>query len=156
MTATDQLKQRHKISSSMHNFLLSTYTPSFRVARLTRPLSGFPLTCLVLTLFEMVLSNPRGSLRFSCSFLQVPLHCYEPRVRIWSHERICGNYFPLCRPFVFLSLLRPLKEASRLPHSGISQFIPYISEYSFTLRSYSSKNVSTSPTAANFSSSGNR
>lgn len=46
-------------------------------------------------------------------------HCYEPRVRIWSHERICGNQLPLCCPSTsspHYYLVHPLKRViAQLP-----------------------------------------
>lgn len=71
---------------------------------------------------------------------------------------LCAVHSPFSPHF---SLLRPLKEVSELPDNGTSQFISYTSEHSIPLRSFcvaslQSKNVSTHPTSADFSTHGNR
>ena len=121
-----------KFVKGRHNtcdFLLSTLRRlGSSLFPLPRLLSGFPLTCLGAHLSATL--RLCGRCKFSClflemvhgplSFLSTPLHfsriitlfisfvrvlphCYEPRVRIWSDERICGNQLPLCRPFTILS-----------------------------------------------------
>src|SRR6266702_1522433 len=95
---------------------------------LSRPRHG-TLTSLV---FSCSLSLFEGHYAFPGSILS---HCYEPRVRICPYERICGNQLPLCCPLTsspHSSLIRPLKEESRLLDIGISKLISCTSEHSLT------------------------
>ena len=106
----------------------------------------------------------RGSLRFSSPLCEsclivTSLACESGLMSEFvAINFLCAVHSPFSP---HSSFLRPLKEVSKLPDIGTSQFISYTSEHSTPLRSFcvaslQSKNVSTHPTSADFSTHGNR